>query len=119
MTAVAQAVGECRVVDLTVPPAMDRIGAEYEGYADTMNSDDVRTVRGQDLRRLLDSDLPDPTLVLVEGRVEVVPGDRESGGLEIVSRETLLRRAGRSEFTDTELEQQSAMLSAAVDNLGG
>lgn len=95
------------------------LGTDRDGYVDTMTSDDARTVRGRDLRQLLDSDLPDPTLVLVEGRVEVVAGDQEGAGLEIVSRETLLRRAGRSELTDMELEQHAATLSAAVDNLGG
>lgn len=84
-----------------------------------MSFDDTRTVSGRDLRRLLDSDLPNPILVLVEGRVEVVAGDRQGTGLEVVSREQFLHRAGQTEFTDAELDQQAATLSAAVDNLGG
>jgi hypothetical protein len=79
---------------------------------------DTRTVHGQDLRRLVDSDLPDPVLTLVRGRVEVVASNDRSAGLELVSREELLHRAG-TELTDAELEQEAATLSAAVNNLGG
>jgi hypothetical protein len=75
-------------------------------------------IQGQDLRRLLDSDLPDPALVLVEGRVEVVGAD-ERTGLEVVTRAALVHNAGRSEFSDDELTRQAATLSAAVTNLGG
>ncbi|GAA1357317.1 hypothetical protein [Saccharothrix algeriensis] len=83
-------------------------------------TDDTGTIRGRDLRRLLDSDLADPTLVLVEGRVEVVSAaDRQGGGLELVTRRDFLHRAGQEGFTDAELEQHAVKLSAAVDNLGG
>ncbi|MBB5960417.1 hypothetical protein FHS29_007041 [Saccharothrix tamanrassetensis] len=85
-----------------------------------MTFDDTGTVHGRDLRRLLDSDLPDPILVLVEGRVEVVAAaDGQGEGLELITREEFLRRAGQTELTDAELEQHAAKLSAAVDNLGG
>ncbi len=78
------------------------------------------TVSGQDLRRLLDSDLSDPALMLHEGRIEVVAGaDRERAGLEVVSREELLRQAGTTTFTDDELDQQATRYTVAVDNLGG
>jgi hypothetical protein len=83
-----------------------------------MTFDEAHLVHGLDLRRLLDSDLPDPTLVLVRGRVEVVAaGDRQ--GLDVISRKELLRRADQTEFTDAELDQQAAALSAALDTLGG
>jgi hypothetical protein len=83
-----------------------------------MTSEDTRTVRGRDLRRLLDSDLPDPVLVLVEGRIEVVASaDRQ--GLEVVTRDDFLRGAGGADLTDDELEQHAATLSATVDTLGG
>jgi hypothetical protein len=85
-----------------------------------MTTDRASTVHGQDLRRLLDSDLADPVLVLQEGRVEVVPGDeRDRSGLEIVSRTEFVGRAGRTAFSDEELERQAAQLSTAVDELGG
>jgi uncharacterized membrane protein len=94
------------------------VGTAREGYAHGMTFDDAGTVRGRDLRRLLDSDLPDPALVLVEGRVEVV-AVRQGGGLEVISRTDFLRQAGQTEFTDAELDQHAAKLAAAVDNLGG
>lgn len=85
-----------------------------------MTTDSGGTVHGADLRRLLDSDLRDPVLVLAEGRPEVVASaDRERSGLEIVSRAELIRRTGRSTFTDAELEQEATQLSTAVDHLGG
>jgi hypothetical protein len=85
-----------------------------------MTTDRVSTVQGQDLRRLLDSDLADPVLVLQEGRVEVVPGEgRERAGLEIVSRADFVSRAGRTTFSDEDLERQAAQLSTVVDELGG
>jgi hypothetical protein len=85
-----------------------------------MTIDRASAVHGQDLRRLLDSELPDPALVLHEGRVEVVAADdRERAGLEIISRAELCRGTGQTSFTDAELEQQAAHLAAAVNNLGG
>ena len=82
-----------------------------------MTFEDTGTVRGRDLRWLLDSDLPNPALVLVRGRVEVVAGGGD--GLELISREELVHREGRTDFTDAELAQLAATLSSAVDNLGG
>jgi hypothetical protein len=85
-----------------------------------MTTDRTGSVQAPDLRRLLDSDLPDPVLVLSAGRAEVVAaGDRERAGLEIISRAEFLRRAGRTSFSDAELELQAGQLSTAVDNLGG
>ncbi|GAA4445902.1 hypothetical protein ACFQV2_26175 [Actinokineospora soli] len=72
-------------------------------------------VRAGDLRDLLDSDLPDPRLVLHEGRVEVVAGD-DRRGLDVVSRDEFTR--DQAEFTDQDLEQRAAALSAVVANLG-
>lgn len=77
-------------------------------------------VRGRDLRRLLDSDLPDPVLVLREGRAEVVPAaERERAGLEVVSREAFLRQAATTTFTDAELDRRATNLSSTVNRLGG
>ncbi|MGW0523008.1 hypothetical protein [Crossiella sp. NPDC003009] len=85
-----------------------------------MTSDHARTVSGRDLRRLLDSDLPDAVLVLVSGRLEVVAGDdQRATGLEVISRAEFRRQAGPGDLTDTELDQHAVKLAAAVDNLGG
>jgi hypothetical protein len=84
-----------------------------------MTTDHAASVRGRDLRRLLNSDLPDPVLVLTEGRIDIVADDRDRVGLEIVSRTEFLRRTGRTTFTDTELELQATQLSTAVDKVGG
>jgi hypothetical protein len=82
------------------------------------------TVEVPDLRRLLDSDLPDASLVLVEGRLDVVQvddldADDYRGALLVVSREELLARAGGLPVTDDRLEQIAATVGSAVDNLGG
>jgi hypothetical protein len=84
-----------------------------------MTFDQTNTVRGSDLRRLLESTLPDPVLVLLAGRTDVVSGDEEHAGLEIISRETFLRDTGSADLTDAELEQHAANLAAGVANLGG
>jgi hypothetical protein len=85
-----------------------------------MPADPVSTVKVQDLRRLLDSELPDPILVLLEGQTEVVPGDaRDRSGLEIVSRADFLGRTGRTTFSDEELAGHAAQLSTVMDELGG
>jgi hypothetical protein len=96
------------------------LGTAGGGYVPAMTTDRAGAVHGPDLRRLLDSELPDPVLVLHEGRAEVVAAnDRERAGLEIISRAELRRRAGRTSFTDAELEQHAAHLATAVNNLGG
>jgi hypothetical protein len=82
--------------------------------------DDARTVHGDDLRRLLDSELPDATLMMVAGSLTVVAGDdRAASGLEVISRRQLLDRLGDAEPTGDELDRQAANVSVAVDNLGG
>jgi hypothetical protein len=82
------------------------------------------TVKARDLRALLTSDLPDPNLVLVEGRLEVVQvddldTDRFRGAMLLLSRDELLARGVDEESPDAELERQAATISTAVDELGG
>jgi hypothetical protein len=71
-------------------------------------------------RRLLDSDLQEPVLVLCEGHAEVVPAaDQERAGYAVVSRTEFLHQAGKSTFTDAELDQQATTLSTSLAKLGG
>ncbi|PSL56713.1 hypothetical protein B0I31_103467 [Saccharothrix carnea] len=82
------------------------------------------TVKASDLRDLLTSDLPDPTLVLIEGRLAVVKvddldTDRFRGALLLVSRAELLGRGVDETSPDGELERQAATISTAVNELGG
>lgn len=81
------------------------------------------TVKARDLRELLSSQLPDPNLVLIEGRLEVVPvddldADRYRGALLLLSRSELLGRGVDETSSDEELERQAATISTAVNDLG-
>jgi hypothetical protein len=72
------------------------------------------------LRALFDSDLPDPQLVLVEGRVEVVPGSApDEQGLLVATRRDLLEQFGGTPPSGGELDDLAANLQASVDTLGG
>ena len=82
------------------------------------------TVEASDLRALLASDLPDPNLVLVEGRVAVVKvddldTDEFRGAMLLLSRAELLSRGVDETSSDEELERQAAAVSTAVNELGG
>ncbi|MEU4444434.1 hypothetical protein AB0K14_11675 [Actinosynnema sp. NPDC050801] len=82
------------------------------------------TVKARDLRELLTSDLPDPNLVLIEGRLEIVQvddldTDRFRGAMLLLSRAELLARGVDENSPDQELERQAAAVSTAVDELGG
>ncbi|MFC6090704.1 hypothetical protein [Saccharothrix lopnurensis] len=82
------------------------------------------TVKGSDLRELLASSTPDPTLVLVEGGLHIVQvddldTDAYRGALLLVSRQELLARGVDENSPDEVLEQQAAAVSTAVDRLGG
>ncbi|MCE6993566.1 hypothetical protein LZG04_01905 [Saccharothrix sp. S26] len=82
------------------------------------------TVKASDLRGLLTSDLPDPNLVLIEGRIEVVTVDDLDtdpfrGAMLLLSRTELLARGVDEDSSDDELERQAATISTAVNELGG
>ena len=75
-----------------------------------------------DLRRLLDAEQKNATLVLVEGRVDVIgEGQLASpdyrGALEIVSREDLVKRLGDAP-SEHDVAEQAGVLDAAVSDLG-
>jgi NADH dehydrogenase len=81
------------------------------------------TISAEQVRQLLDAD-GEATLVLIEGRAEVVTegqlrSDDYQGALEVISRAELLKRTGGSELSDHELDEQAAVLNSAVDELGG
>jgi len=71
----------------------------------------------EDLRRLLAAE-DDATLVLVEGRAEIVSGP-SAPGLEVISRADLRARMADAEPSDGELADQAAALQTAVSELGG
>lgn len=84
----------------------------------------MTTTGADDLRRLLDSDLPDAALVLAEGRLDVVAAERLDsddyrGAFPVLSREELLAQADGLPVTDDQLEPMAATAGSAVDNLGG
>ncbi|WNV87519.1 hypothetical protein [Umezawaea sp. Da 62-37] len=84
----------------------------------------MTTTGTDDLRRLLDSDLRDATLVLVEGRLDVVAADELDsdsyrGAFPVLTREELLARTDGLPVTDDQLERLAATTGSAVDNLGG
>jgi NADH dehydrogenase len=82
-------------------------------------------ISAEDLRSLIDSSVPDPTLVLAEGRVRIVQvddldTDAHRGSLVLISRDELLNRlGGRCDASDAELETIAATVSTGVETLGG
>jgi NADH dehydrogenase len=82
------------------------------------------TISTEDVRRLLEAG-EDSTLVLIEGRTDVVSSeqlgsDAFRGALEVIScRELLERTGGTAQLNDSELAAQASALDAAVSELGG
>ena len=82
------------------------------------------TISAQDVRRLLDSE-DGSTLVLIEGRAEVITGQQKSsekyrGALEVISRDELLSRVGGTpRLTDDQISTQATALDTAINELGG
>ncbi|MCV7059987.1 NAD(P)/FAD-dependent oxidoreductase [Mycolicibacterium vaccae] len=82
------------------------------------------TISPEDVRRLLDSD-DGATLVLIEGRAEVITDDQKDsdayrGALEVITRQELLDRiGGDGGLSDDRLAAQAASLDTAVNELGG
>lgn len=80
-------------------------------------------ISADDVRRLLSADQKDATLVLIEGRVEVigagrVASDEYRGALEVIARDDLVQRIGDSP-SDHQIEEQAAQLDTAVSEMGG
>jgi NADH dehydrogenase len=84
----------------------------------------AETVGADDVRRLFDSDLDDPVLVLLAGRPEVIDAgeqhsDRYEGSMLIASRRLLLDQAGGPPEGEPEFQRLATTLSELVDRLGG
>lgn len=80
-------------------------------------------ISADDVRRLLSADQKDATLVLIEGRAEVigagrVASDEYRGALEVIARDDLVQRIGDSP-SDHQIEEQAAQLDTAVSEMGG
>ena len=73
----------------------------------------------EELRRLLESDLHDPVLVLTEGRLRVEPSDgRTAGASEVITRGDLRERLGDA-AADRDLELIAATLTTTIVQRGG
>jgi hypothetical protein len=75
------------------------------------------SVTAERLAELFASDLPDPHLVLVGGRVQVA--DTGSGGFDIASRQDLLDQCGGAVPEGDALAELAARIDVAVRELGG
>jgi hypothetical protein len=77
-----------------------------------------------DVQRLLDSDRPDATLVIVGGRPAVVSGEQDddsgdASGITVISRADLLERAGDRLESEQGRQEVAAELDTVVGQLGG
>jgi hypothetical protein len=78
----------------------------------------------EEVQRLLDSDRPDATLVIVGGRPAVVSGDEDEGsgeasGISVISRADLIAQAGDRLDSEQGLNEVAAELDMVVKQLGG
>ncbi len=81
-------------------------------------------VGADDVRRLLESDADGATLVIQEGRAQVVAAvdlesDAHRGALWVTTRDELLGHTGRAELSQAELEEYAAKLDTGPAQLGG
>jgi hypothetical protein len=79
-------------------------------------------ITADDLRRLLASEQNNATMVLVEGRIDVIGAGQLAspdyrGALEVVSREDLVKRLGEAP-SDHDVAEQAGVLEAAISDLG-
>ena len=90
------------------------------GYGTAMT--EPQSITADHVRTLLTAAEP-ATLVLLEGRVDVVAADRLAtdewaGALEVISRDELVERVG-PQPGEADLEREAAALTASVQQLGG
>jgi hypothetical protein len=79
-------------------------------------------ITADDLRRLLAAEQNNATMVLVEGRIDVIGAGQLAspdyrGALEVVSREDLVKRLGEAP-SDHDVAEQAGVLDAAISDLG-
>jgi hypothetical protein len=79
-------------------------------------------ITADDLRRLLAAEQKNATMVLIEGRIDVIGSGQLAspdyeGALEVVSREDLVRRLGEAP-SDHDVAEQAGVLDAAISHLG-
>jgi hypothetical protein len=82
------------------------------------------TISVDDVRRLLSAGDPKATLVLLEGRAEILSPDQLDtpdyrGALRVAAAEEIIKRTGSADPSDRELTEAAENLGAAVRNLGG
>jgi len=75
-----------------------------------------------DLQRLLAADQKNATMVLIEGRIDVIgAGELASpdyrGAMEVISREDLVKRLGDAP-SEHDVAEQAGLLDAAISDLG-
>ncbi|MDF2825278.1 MAG: pyridine nucleotide-disulfide oxidoreductase [Mycobacterium sp.] len=112
-----------RTIDGGAPSRTRAESRETRGEPLTAGYPMGMTIVSNDVEQLLGAG-PDAVMVLIEGRVEVIgrdelDTDEYRGALEVISRHDLLERAGGTELTDNEMEEQAAALDVAVSELGG
>ena len=79
-------------------------------------------ITADDLQRLLAAEQKNATMVLVEGRIDVIGAGQLAspdyrGALEVVSREDLVKRLGEAP-SDHDVAEQAGVLDAAISDLG-
>ncbi len=79
-------------------------------------------ITADDLRRLLAAEQKNATMVLVEGRIDVIGAGQLAspdyrGALEVVSREDLVKRLGEAP-SEHDVAEQAGVLDAAISELG-
>jgi hypothetical protein len=79
-------------------------------------------ITADDLRRLLAAEQKNATMVLVEGRIDVIGAGQLAsaeyrGAIEVVSREDLVKRLGEAP-SEHDVAEQAGVLDAAISELG-
>ena len=79
-------------------------------------------ITADDLQRLLAAEQKNATMVLVEGRIDVIGAGQLAspeyrGALEVVSRDDLLKRLGDAP-SEHDVAEQAGVLDAAISELG-
>lgn len=79
-------------------------------------------ITADDLQRLLRAEQRNATMVLVEGRIDVIGAGQLAspdyrGALEVISREDLVKRLGNAP-SEHDVAEQAGILDAAISDLG-